>query len=160
MIFTVCSSYITFTPNGNFLLCSALDSTIRIWDIKKGTCPITINEPTYINERYCLTPCFYTRNGDGDEGPNYVVSGSENSLLHVWDISNAPGQCVLKKKISTITHGDEGGPNKSATVCGLDERPILALDICQKRSLLALSVLDDRHPNLSVFRIVPGAQHG
>ena len=146
------SSYITFTPAGNFLLCGALDSTIRIWDVKKGTCPIVINEPTYINERYCLTPCFYNPN---EHGRTYVIAGSENSLLHVWDISTAPGQCVLKRKIPRHRNIDECSTN-TIPPCELDERPILALDVCQARSLLALSVLDDRYPHLLIFKIDPG----
>lgn len=148
-------------PSGNFLLCSALDSTIRIWDVEKGICPITLNSPTFFNERYCLTPCFYLVDGNP-----LVISGSENGILHIWNIKESPGSCIIKKKISSNRCNNNGEifidhDNNKDNSIGQDdsdesyscERPILALDVCPTRPLIAVSILDDKNPNFRIYSL-------
>ncbi|KAJ4456856.1 putative Protein will die slowly [Paratrimastix pyriformis] len=75
-----------FSPNGKFLLASNLNSQIRLWDIN-GTCPKRY--VGHINTQYCITSALLMPLAD-----KFVVSGSEDGMVHVWNLQTR--ECVQR----------------------------------------------------------------
>ncbi|KAI9822593.1 MAG: hypothetical protein M1827_000312 [Pycnora praestabilis] len=75
------------TRDGNAVLVSTLDSTIRLMD--KGNGNLLQSYKGHVNEEYRIRSCL----GVGDA---YVVSGSEDGHIYVWDLLE--GRVVEKLK--------------------------------------------------------------
>lgn len=75
------SSHVKFSPNSRFVLASTQDSTIRLWNYHSSRCVKTYTGHT--NRTYCIPACFIT-NTKG----KYIVSGSEDHKLYLWDLQS------------------------------------------------------------------------
>jgi COMPASS component SWD3 len=69
-------SFATFSPNGEYILASALDSTIRLWSSATGRCVKTFKG--HKNVKYCIFSTFLN--------DQFIVSGSEDGLIYIWDM--------------------------------------------------------------------------
>lgn len=103
-------SFVRFSPNGKFILASSLDNTIRLWNILQGKC---VKKYTgHSNEHYCIFNTFTVKTVENKKkGGNFVVSGSEDNKVVLWDIQT--------KKIVQTLDGHTG------TVLGVDAHPTL-----------------------------------
>ena len=73
---------VRFSPNGRFVLAWTLDASVRLWDYVEGRCVKTYQG--HGNAKYSLGGGFGVY-GDEEEKA-FVVSGSEEGALFVWDV--------------------------------------------------------------------------
>ena len=74
---------VRFSPNGKFVLAWTLDSCIRLWNYVEGRCVKTYQG--HKNSKFSITGAFGVYGGGGQA---FVVSGSEDGALYIWDVSS------------------------------------------------------------------------
>lgn len=77
-------SHVSFTPNGKFLLAATLDGIIRLWSIVANGTKASVVK-TYAGHRsskYCTPARLHITGG---EQQVFIVSGSEDGVLFVWN---------------------------------------------------------------------------
>lgn len=130
------SSYAAFTPASTFLLSSTLSSTLRIYNIHTSKVLKTLRAPTvFISEKFPCPALLYPAivadgamdidtNGTGDEhkttgkGEAWVVSGSENGKVVIWEVSSRRVAQVL----------EDGGHNTPVVAVAVGRIPCLLGD--------------------------------
>jgi COMPASS component SWD3 len=78
---------VRFSPNGQYVLAWTLDSCIRLWNYidAQGRCVKTYQG--HVNNKYSISGAFGTY--PTPNGPAaFVVSGSENGGIVLWDVSS------------------------------------------------------------------------
>lgn len=90
---------VRFVPNGKCIIAWTLDNSIRLWNYVEGRVLKTYQG--HKNEKYSLTGAVgvYT-NKDDSEKRAFIVSGSEDGKIFVWD---AQGKDILQ-----VLEGHEG----------------------------------------------------
>ena len=76
------SGCVRFSPNGQYVSASTLDDQILIWDFASGTLVRALTG--HKNTLYCLSTEFWAACGG-----QWVVSGSEDCNVYVWNIQNS-----------------------------------------------------------------------
>ncbi|KAL0459523.1 UNVERIFIED_CONTAM: COMPASS-like H3K4 histone methylase component WDR5B [Sesamum latifolium] len=71
-------SFAKFSPNGKFILVATLDDTLKLWNYSAGK-SLKIYSG-HVNRVYCITPTFSVT------GEKYIVSGSEDHCVYLWDL--------------------------------------------------------------------------
>ena len=140
------SSYAAFTPASTFLLSSTLSSTLRIYNIHTSKVLKTLRAPTlFVSEKFpcpaLLYPAIVVEDGmdidtssAGDQktkkkGEAWVVSGSENGKVVIWELSTRRVAQVL----------DDGGHTT----------PVVAVAVSLRQSSV---IVVPQHPGTALTR--------
>ena len=123
-----------FTPNNKYVLLGILNSTIRLYDFSTdGTSDTSADESSpgvslkktyteHLNQRYAVQSTFMVKTSDNSK---YVISGSEDHHIYIWDLNTRVCKGVLRGKSSPDAKGD----GHCDVVLGLDTSrasPLLA----------------------------------
>lgn len=104
-------TFAKFTPNNKFLLLGMLSGRLQLWDFEPRPAPagglaaVSVKK-TYVghrNSRHTLQAAFLVN----EPGPSkYVVCGSEDYNIFLWDLNHRTIAGILRGKASADAPGD------------------------------------------------------
>jgi COMPASS component SWD3 len=87
--------HVQFSPNAKYLLATFHPSLIRLYDITRGDIKPIKSYTGHVNTSYCVSACFSTTDRGG-KGGKYIVSGSEDGRIWIWDLQSCQGVQVVE----------------------------------------------------------------
>lgn len=94
MRYLIYRSFVSFSPNGAYILASSLDNQIRLWDRSSGK--ILKKYSGHMNERFCIASQFLIIEHFDKSDTNQkeiqnnchslILSGSEDNCIYIWDV--------------------------------------------------------------------------
>jgi len=120
-------SFVRFSPNGLYILVCTLDNNIRLWKYDKNECAKTYTGHT--NKQYCSFAAFCKSKDTDTVKHQYVVSGSEDCGVYIWDID--------KKHIAQVLEGRQSSSSKGDGHCDA----VVAIDCHPHKQVLASGAL-------------------
>jgi len=124
---------VRFSPNGSFILAHTLDSCVRLWDYRNNRCVKTYQG--HANKKYSLNGAFGVYGPgsaaarDGKEKRDavvgvdkwaFVVSGSEDGAMLLWDVSSKDVLQRLEGHDGVVLGVDTHPFEPAIVSCGLD----------------------------------------
>lgn len=94
---SVYSQHVQFSPNSKYILSTAHDSAIRLWDYQTTKCLKTYKG--HVNSKYCICACFSVTGG------KWIVAGSEDHKTYIWDLQT--------REIVQVLEGHSGKHRKN-----------------------------------------------
>ena len=89
------SQHVQFSPNSKYILSTAHDSAIRLWDYQTTRCLKTY--AGHVNSKYCICACFSVTGG------KWIIAGSEDHKIYIWDLQT--------REIVQVLEGHTGMPD-------------------------------------------------
>lgn len=87
------SQHVQFSPNSKYILSTAHDNAIRLWDYQTSRCLKTYTGHT--NNKFSICACFSVTGG------KWIVSGSEDNRVYLWDLQTMSIVQVLEDHTGT-----------------------------------------------------------
>ena len=140
--------HVRFSPNGRFLLVSALDGRARLLDAKTGAAAKTYEG--HANAAFCVVTAFARvlgAAGGEAETKTYVLSGSEDGAACAWDIQSRRlvGRAGTRAEAGSSSSPDcgraEGAEGPSASRAAHADA-VVGVDFCSDTQTLATCGLE------------------
>nr|CCA15259.1 unknown putative [Albugo laibachii Nc14] len=87
-------SYVNFSPNSRYILCSMLDQRLRLWDYMQGSDTIVKEYSGHVNKNLCISSAWFRF-----REKLCIVSGSEDNTVIVWD--------AIGQQVEQVLHGHD-----------------------------------------------------
>eukprot|EP00049_Salpingoeca_infusionum_P001859 m.51583 g.51583 ORF g.51583 m.51583 type:complete len:368 (-) comp11246_c0_seq2:272-1375(-) len=111
-------SSVKFSPNGKYILVSTLDGAVRLWQCTTGKCLKLYR--SHKNTKYCICANFSTT---GEQ--QFVVSGSEDNGIYLWDLQTNQVVDILTGHGDVVV-GTDCHPTENLIVsCSLEKDPVI-----------------------------------
>jgi COMPASS component SWD3 len=93
------SSCVTFSPNAKYILASTLDSVTRAWEIRDSANAVCVKQyKGHVNTKFCVVSDFLT----SFEDQAYVISGSEDGSVFIWNTQTAKVEQQFKSHADPV----------------------------------------------------------
>lgn len=114
---------VRFSPNGRYLLAGTLDGCVRLWDYVEGG--ILKTYMGHRNGKYSIASGWVVQRGqkgkEGGKGKTYVISGSEDSDVYLWDVQTKQVVQILIGHLDVVLGVDQHPTENIIATCGLDK---------------------------------------
>jgi COMPASS component SWD3 len=106
---------VRFSPNGKYVLAWTLDSALRLWNYVDGRCVKTYQG--HANAKFSIAGAFGVY-GPRDLPAAFVVSGSEDGALWMWDVGRKTVLQTIKGAHEGVVFGADTHPLERCVVSG------------------------------------------
>ena len=99
--------FVTYSPQGNQIASSGLDSTVRLWDVATGDCQHTLTGHSDGIERIVYSP-----NG------NQIASASQDKTIRLWDVKEGLCSHIFighRDNVMRVVYSPQGNQVASAS---------------------------------------------
>ncbi|KAJ8313083.1 hypothetical protein KUTeg_010456 [Tegillarca granosa] len=154
-------SSVTFVPSGDFVVSSSRDKTIKMWEVATGYCVKTytghrewVRMVRVYHDGSLLASCSNDQNKKGARSGPFLLSGSRDKNIKMWDVS--VGLCLF----SLIGHdnwirGLVFHPGGKYVLSASDDKTLRIWDIKNKRNQKTLDAHQHFVTSIDMHRSAP-----